>query len=101
MRFAVLRATAVILTLPVAACDRGPDNPDQAEPRSLAEIRESGELVVLPLLAREEYYRDLRYGYARGTEPVRCVRRIREYRPRPGGGAGGLTRPIVITVVVG
>ncbi|MDZ7641658.1 MAG: membrane-bound lytic murein transglycosylase MltF [Desulfurivibrio sp.] len=35
---------------------------------------------VLPLLAREEYYRDLKYGYARGTEPVRYVRRIREYR---------------------
>jgi len=35
---------------------------------------------VLPLLAQEEYYRDLKYGYARGTEPVRYVRRIREYR---------------------
>ena len=35
---------------------------------------------VLPLLAKKEYYRDLKYGYARGTEPVRYVRRIREYR---------------------
>jgi len=35
---------------------------------------------VLPLLARKKYYHDLKYGYARGTEPVRYVRRIREYR---------------------
>ena len=35
---------------------------------------------VLPLLSRAEYYRDLKYGYARGYEPVRYVRRIREYR---------------------
>jgi membrane-bound lytic murein transglycosylase F len=35
---------------------------------------------VLPLLAKKEYYQDLKYGYARGTEPVRYVRRIREYR---------------------
>ncbi|PWG65368.1 membrane-bound lytic murein transglycosylase MltF [Sediminicurvatus halobius] len=36
--------------------------------------------TVLPLLADERYYRDLRYGYARGSEPVRYVQRIREYR---------------------
>ncbi|KPV41887.1 transglycosylase [Thiohalorhabdus denitrificans] len=35
---------------------------------------------VLPLLADRKYYRNLKYGYARGTEPVRYVRRIREYR---------------------
>ena len=34
---------------------------------------------VLPLLAKPEYYQDLRYGYARGTEPVRYVERIRNY----------------------
>lgn len=35
---------------------------------------------VLPLLADKRYYRRLKYGYARGTEPVRYVRRIREYQ---------------------
>ncbi len=35
---------------------------------------------VLPLLSEPEYYNDLKYGYARGTEPVRYVRRIREYQ---------------------
>ncbi len=35
---------------------------------------------VLPLLSSKRYYRNLKYGYARGTEPVRYVRRIREYR---------------------
>jgi len=35
---------------------------------------------VLPLLADERYYSGLRYGYARGSEPVRYVQRIREYR---------------------
>ena len=35
---------------------------------------------VLPLLSDPDYYRDLKYGYARGTEPVRYVRRIREYQ---------------------
>ncbi len=35
---------------------------------------------VLPLLADKRYYTDLKYGYARGTEPVRYVQRIREYR---------------------
>jgi len=35
---------------------------------------------VLPLLADPDYYRDLKYGYARGREPVRYVQRIREYR---------------------
>lgn len=35
---------------------------------------------VLPLLSKKEYYKDLKYGYARGYEPVRYVQRIREYR---------------------
>lgn len=35
---------------------------------------------VLPLLSDKRYYRDLKYGYARGEEPVRYVRRIREYQ---------------------
>lgn len=34
---------------------------------------------VLPLLSKKEYYKDLRYGYARGNEPVRYVARIRNY----------------------
>ena len=35
---------------------------------------------VLPLLAKKQYYRDLRYGYARGSEPVIYVQRIRNYQ---------------------
>ena len=35
--------------------------------------------TVLPLLARKKYYKTLRYGYARGSEPVRYVARIRGY----------------------
>jgi len=34
---------------------------------------------VLPLLSYPQYYRNLRYGYARGNEPVRYVSRIRNY----------------------
>ena len=34
---------------------------------------------VLPLLGEKRYYRNLRYGYARGLEAVRYVRRIRNY----------------------
>ena len=34
---------------------------------------------VLPLLSQKKYYKDLRYGYARGHEPVRYVARIRNY----------------------
>jgi membrane-bound lytic murein transglycosylase F len=48
---------------------------------------------VLPLLSDKKYYKDLRYGYARGNEPVRYVTRIRNYndlildhfKPPPGG----------------
>jgi membrane-bound lytic murein transglycosylase F len=35
---------------------------------------------VLPLLAQKKYYKDLRYGYARGSEPVRYIQRIRNYQ---------------------
>lgn len=45
------------------------------DPESWADMRE-----VLPLLAEKQYYTDLKYGYARGTEPVHYVRRIRDYR---------------------
>jgi len=43
-------------------------------PHSWADVRE-----VLPLLADKRYYPKLKYGYARGTEPVRYVDRIRDY----------------------
>jgi membrane-bound lytic murein transglycosylase F len=33
----------------------------------------------LPLLARRQYYRETRYGYARGWEPVTYVRNIRNF----------------------
>ena len=33
----------------------------------------------LPLLAQSRWYQDLKYGYARGWEPVRYVNRIRSY----------------------
>jgi membrane-bound lytic murein transglycosylase F len=35
---------------------------------------------VLPLLSQKKYYRDLKYGHARGAEPVAYVRRIRNYQ---------------------
>ena len=35
--------------------------------------------TVLPLLAKKSYYKTLQYGYARGWEPVRYVKRIRAY----------------------
>jgi len=35
--------------------------------------------TVLPLLHKKKYYRTLRYGYARGREPVRYVARIRDF----------------------
>ncbi|THB68905.1 MAG: membrane-bound lytic murein transglycosylase MltF [Gammaproteobacteria bacterium] len=36
--------------------------------------------TVLPLLSEKKYYRRTRYGYARGTEPVRYVQRILEFQ---------------------
>jgi membrane-bound lytic murein transglycosylase F len=35
---------------------------------------------VLPLLSQKKYYSGLRYGYARGSEPVTYVQRIREFK---------------------
>lgn len=35
---------------------------------------------VLPLLAQPKVYKKLKYGYARGHEPVQYVQRIREYQ---------------------
>lgn len=35
--------------------------------------------LVLPLLSQKKYYSGLRYGYARGSEPVRYVQQIRQY----------------------
>jgi len=36
--------------------------------------------TVLPLLSQKKYYKKLKYGYARGKEPVRYVQRIRNFR---------------------
>ena len=35
--------------------------------------------TVLPLLSQKKYYKDLKYGYARGMEPVRYVNAIQHY----------------------
>jgi membrane-bound lytic murein transglycosylase F len=34
---------------------------------------------ILPLLSEREYFKDLKYGYARGNEPVQYVTRINNY----------------------
>ncbi len=34
---------------------------------------------VLPLLSKRNYYKTLKYGYARGSEPVRYVQQVRQY----------------------
>lgn len=44
-------------------------------PDSWADLR-----GVLPLLSQRKYYKTLRYGYARGGEPVRYVQRIRDFQ---------------------
>jgi len=44
-------------------------------PDSWSELAE-----VLPLLSRKQYYKTLKYGYARGYEPVTYVQRIRDYQ---------------------
>ena len=36
--------------------------------------------VMLPRLAQPAYYKTVKYGYARGNEPVRYVRRVRHYQ---------------------
>ncbi len=35
---------------------------------------------VLPLLSQKKYYKGLKYGYARGSEPVKYIDRIRYYQ---------------------
>lgn len=45
------------------------------DPDRWADMRET-----LPLLTEERYYQNLRYGYARGYQPVYYVQRIRNYR---------------------
>ena len=35
---------------------------------------------VLPLLEQKKYYKDLKYGFSRGSEPVMYVQRIRNYQ---------------------
>lgn len=35
--------------------------------------------TVLPLLSQKKYYKQLKYGYARGSEPVRYVSSIHQY----------------------
>lgn len=51
-----------------------------ARERGLSPHRWRDVKQVLPLLADPDHYNDLKYGYARGHEPVRYVQRIREYR---------------------
>ena len=36
--------------------------------------------TVLPLLSKKKYYKNLKYGYARGAEPVSYVKNIRDYQ---------------------
>ncbi len=45
------------------------------DPDRWADMRET-----LPLLTEERYYQNLRFGYARGYQPVYYVQRIRNYR---------------------
>ena len=47
----------------------------QKEPDSWHDLK-----TVLPLLAQKKYYSKLKYGYARGREPVRYLQRIRNYQ---------------------
>jgi membrane-bound lytic murein transglycosylase F len=35
---------------------------------------------VLPLLSQKKYYQNLKYGYARGSEPVKYVDSIYDFR---------------------
>jgi len=36
--------------------------------------------ITLPLLSQKRYYRTVKYGYARGSEPVRYVESIYDYK---------------------
>ena len=44
------------------------------DPTSWHDLKE-----MLPLLSKKKYYSGLKYGYARGSEPVRYVQQIRQY----------------------
>jgi len=44
------------------------------DPNSWRDIK-----TVLPLLSQKKYYKQLKYGYARGSEPVRYVSAIHQY----------------------
>jgi membrane-bound lytic murein transglycosylase F len=50
-----------------------------AERKGLDKNRWDDLRTVLPLLSRPEYYSTVKHGYARGHEPVRYVRKIRDY----------------------
>ena len=47
----------------------------EKDPNNWADLKQ-----VFPLLAQKKYYKQLQYGYARGSEPVRYVQRIRDYQ---------------------
>jgi membrane-bound lytic murein transglycosylase F len=51
-----------------------------AERKGLNPYLWSDLVQVLPLLSKRKYYKTLRFGYARGWEPVQYVTRIRDYR---------------------
>jgi len=52
---------------------------------------------ILPLLSQKRYYKKLKYGYARGLEPVRYVQRIRNfYNILQGNLEGKINLPISI-----
>lgn len=50
-----------------------------AQKQGLAPDKWSSMTKILPLLSQPRYYSQTRYGYARGTEPVRYVKRIFSY----------------------
>jgi membrane-bound lytic murein transglycosylase F len=50
-----------------------------ARERGLSPYKWSDIQTILPLLSQPDVYKKLKYGYARGHEPVQYVRRIREY----------------------
>jgi len=50
-----------------------------AERQNLSPIQWKTMETVLPLLRYPKYYQQTKYGYARGTEPVRYVKRIYKY----------------------
>ena len=55
------------------------DAMDIASTKGLDPKKWSAMEKTLPLLIYQRYYKKTRYGYARGTEPVRYVQRIRNY----------------------